>query len=60
MTKQLTFDIDGSEERATCRSCGAPIVWIVTRGGKRMPVDEGSRESHFATCPDAAKWRRGR
>jgi hypothetical protein len=22
-----------------CRSCGAPIVWTVTRKGKRMPVD---------------------
>lgn len=22
-----------------CRSCQAPIVWTVTRRGKRMPVD---------------------
>lgn len=23
-----------------CRSCGAPIVWVVVRpGGRRMPVD---------------------
>jgi len=23
----------------TCRSCGAPIIWCLTRNGKRMPVD---------------------
>ena len=25
---------------STCRSCGAPIVWVVMRpSGKRMPLD---------------------
>ena len=24
---------------ATCRSCGAPIVWTITERGKRMPID---------------------
>lgn len=24
---------------ATCRSCGAPIVWTRTEAGKAMPVD---------------------
>jgi hypothetical protein len=55
---------------ANCRSCGAKISWIVTKSGKKNPVDhdyktivtdEGEvvrgRESHFATCPDAEKWR---
>lgn len=23
-----------------CRSCGAPIVWGVTKSGKKMPLDE--------------------
>lgn len=23
----------------TCSGCGAAIVWVVTRAGKRMPVD---------------------
>ena len=27
-------------DKATrCRSCGAPIVWILTRAGKSMPCD---------------------
>ena len=25
--------------KATCRGCGAPIVWIKTPGGKSMPCD---------------------
>lgn len=24
---------------ATCRSCGAAIVWALTAAGKRMPID---------------------
>lgn len=24
---------------ATCRSCGAEIVWAITKSGKRMPLD---------------------
>ena len=26
-------------KKATCRGCGAPIVWIRTTGGKSMPCD---------------------
>lgn len=71
---------------ATCHSCGAPIVWVHTEAGKRMPIDpepvdggnlildrrDGPRVtvategnlppcgyvSHFATCPQAGKWRK--
>lgn len=24
---------------ATCRSCGAPVIWCLTANGKRMPLD---------------------
>ena len=45
-----------------CRSCGADVIWVKTLAGKWMPVDpaEGEDEfvSHFATCPDAAGWRK--
>jgi hypothetical protein len=57
-----------------CRSCRALVVWFRTKAGKRMPVDEAStlptdaehqldlsrHKSHFATCPDAAKFRKSR
>ncbi len=26
---------------ATCKSCGAPIVWVKTPAGKWLPCDEG-------------------
>lgn len=79
----------------TCKSCGAPIVWIRTPAGKSMPCDaalvryrydpagkcsvvtdigtvvrcnldfEGiptgmARVPHWATCPQAEKFRRRR
>lgn len=28
-----------SEQRAYCKSCGAPVLWVATEGGKRMPLD---------------------
>lgn len=55
-----------------CRSCQAPIVWFKSDTGKNVPIDAGTVEkedqvldlkrhvSHFATCPDAAKFRRKR
>lgn len=54
-----------------CRSCGAPLKWIKSANGKWMPCDAKStsvvmatgqvvigHQSHFATCPDAGKWRK--
>ena len=43
-----------------CRSCKATIVWVVTPVGRKMPVDPDTDDSHFATCPQASTWRRGR
>lgn len=33
------FTVPAGTERAECRSCHAPVYWIVTDSGKRMPVD---------------------
>ena len=56
-----------------CRSCARSIVWMPTAKGKTMPVDAETvgrddteydpakgHISHFATCPDAQKFRKGR
>lgn len=59
---------------STCQACGAPIKWIVTKKGKKMPVDLKARrfyvitngmpvqmqghEPHFATCPYADRFRK--
>jgi hypothetical protein len=44
---------------APCKGCGATIAWVKTAAGKMMPVD-GDGTPHFATCPKAAEFRRGR
>jgi len=42
----------------TCRSCRAVVLWVESRStGKRAPINPDGI-SHFATCPDAAKWRK--
>jgi hypothetical protein len=59
--------------KAACSGCGQAIYWIKTEAGKNMPVDtsrcvvvtpEGKTVSghisHFATCPKAAGFRRGK
>lgn len=56
---------------STCRSCSAPIFWIETKNGRRMPLDHSPIQavnaegevirvhlSHFATCPQGAEWSR--
>lgn len=48
---------DYPPEPSACRSCGAPIAWVVTRAGKRAPIDPDGT-NHFATCPQAAEWRK--
>ena len=53
-----------------CRSCGETVTWIKLKSGKSMPVNDdkitivtkngevvSGSTSHFATCPQAQKWR---
>lgn len=58
--------------RGKCRSCGAPIIWFKTSAGKNIPVNAETvldgdytlelprHVAHFATCPEAAKFRKKR
>jgi len=55
--KPVTFPISEGADVTYCRSCRVSVAWIVTRSGKRMPVEAyGVKrgESHFANCRDAA------
>jgi len=40
-----------------CRGCGAPIAWARTFAGRSAPLDRDGT-NHFATCPDAERFRR--
>lgn len=59
----------GPTKTASCRSCGADIVWLKTNTDKWMPTNplgvekgdtifDGTRmTSHYAECPHASEWR---
>jgi len=55
----VRFPIPPSSPTKPCSTCKAPVHWIDTRSGGRMPVDPGGT-SHLATCPQAAQHRRVR
>jgi hypothetical protein len=58
----------------TCKSCGAQIQFVITKTGKKMPLDAKPRrfyviqggmpvqfqghEPHFATCPKADRFKK--
>lgn len=48
----LTFEIAPGTPQRECRSCKAPVFWILTALGKRMPVNADGT-SHFSNCPNA-------
>lgn len=43
-----------------CRSCRAPIQWCRHHVSARSAPFDPDGTSHFATCPDAPKWRHDR
>lgn len=60
------YPIPADERPATCKSCGAPIVWARTASGRPIPLDLAhvrglgqAREAltHYATCPHGRQWR---
>jgi hypothetical protein len=52
------FNLMGNHPRE-CKSCGAPIYWITTKAGRRMPITQMGI-SHFADCPNANQHRSSR
>lgn len=41
----------------TCRGCGKPVAWCMTRLNRRSPLDPDGTP-HWATCPDADRFRK--
>jgi hypothetical protein len=56
---KITFEIPEGTQPSKCRGCGAEVYWIITAAGKRMPADPDG-QSHFATCPEASRFRKDR
>lgn len=57
LEKNILFVLGHVGDRGVCRSCGAAIFWVRSRGGKPMPLNrDGS--SHFADCPNAEAHRK--
>ena len=52
---ELLLAIVGDKGR--CRGCGAEIWWVKTKRGKPAPYDVDGL-SHFATCPEAGRFRK--
>lgn len=51
---------NAGQDKTTCGSCGEVVRWAkAKKSGKWHPYNLDG-ESHFATCPDAARHRRRR
>ncbi len=49
------YKFDGKKH---CRGCGREIEWWWTPKGKHIPLDPGTMEPHWATCPVAEQFRK--
>ncbi len=49
------YEYDNSSK---CNACGADIAWYRTPRGKTIPLNEGTLEPHWSTCPKAEKFRK--
>lgn len=49
--------------KTVCKGCKQEVVWVKTKNGKAMPInqcEDGEWESHFASCPNAKKFRKSK
>jgi hypothetical protein len=53
------YTIGEGSHPVPCRSCASIVLFVKTRTGAHMPIDPDGT-SHFATCPQAARWRKPR
>lgn len=61
------YAVPTAARRGQCRSCGAPIVWVITVRERAIPLSvatiqtrEGQKWAlpHFVDCPEAKEWKR--
>jgi hypothetical protein len=45
------------KNKAKCKGCQADIEWWNTPKGKFIPLDAGTLEPHWGTCPEAKSFR---
>ena len=48
------------DNKSLCRGCDATIEWWITPKGAHMPLDPGTKEPHWSTCPNAARFKKAR
>ena len=46
------------QNKTKCRGCGADIEFWRTPRGKMIPLDAGTLEPHFSTCPKVKDFRK--
>lgn len=46
------------EGKTKCKSCHADIEFWRTPKGKHIPLDAGTLEPHWSTCPNAKDYRK--
>ncbi len=45
-------------DKGQCSKCRASIEWWITPKNRKTPLDSGTLITHFATCPNAAEFRK--
>ncbi len=49
----------GAGPAVPCEGCGRQIFWFPTKLGKKQPIDPDEGVSHWGTCPEAGRFRKG-
>jgi hypothetical protein len=48
------------KNESDCSACHARIDWYKTPAGKFIPINKGTAEPHWASCPNAKDFRQAK